>query len=397
MSRTSLVVPLILSVLLVSGACGSVPKRNPVPPEFGPTAEIPGIPGARYWGDEAPLLADQWLNLPQAEVDALFPALVDSEHDYLALSGGGADGAFGAGLLNGWTEEGSRPEFDIVTGTSTGALIAPFAFLGPEYDGVLRKFYTSLSTKDIITMRSTLRGLTSDAVADSAPLKGLIAELITEETLTKIAAAHKLGRRLLVGTVNLDAMRPVVWNMGVIASSDHPGRLELFRAVLLASASIPGAFPPVFIQVEAGGETYDEIHVDGGTCAQVFFLPVGLSWKTVQKRLRVKSPTTIYVIRNSKVDPKWESVEPSIVNLAGRSISSLIRTQGLGNLFRIWFDARENGMEYRLANISSTFAYEPKEAFDTEYMKHLFDHGYQLAKSGFPWRETPPGYVEEED
>jgi predicted patatin/cPLA2 family phospholipase len=381
----------LIAILVLAAACGTVPKRNAVPAEEGLEAEIPGIPLARYWADRPPHVAKEWLRLSDQEIEEMFPALLDGEHDYLAISGGGADGAFGAGLLKGWTDTGTRPKFEIVTGISTGALTAPFAFLGPDYDDELRHFYTTVRTKDILEKRSTLVGLTSDAMADSEPLRKLIEQVVTEEMIEKVAEEHRRGRRLLVGTSNLDAMRPVVWNMGVIAASDAPHRVELFRSVLLASASIPGAFPPVFIEVEAGGKTYDEIHVDGGVCAQVFLLPVGMDWKAIEKKLRVKGKARVWVIRNSKLDPKWESVEPSIMALAGRSISSLIRTQGIGDLYRIWIDARENGMDYNLAYVPKSFAVEPKEPFDPEYMERLYDVGYRLAKVGYDWKKAPPG------
>jgi len=383
---------LVLSaVLILTAACGSVPKRNGVPPELGPEAEIKGIPYARYWGDRAPnSLPIVRAMTPEALKD-LYPALHGRDHHYLAVSGGGANGAFGAGLLNGWTASGTRPEFTIVTGVSTGALIAPFAFLGPEYDAVLKKFYTTISTEDLIVLRSLLRGLTSDAMADVEPLEKLIAEVYDEEVIDRIAVEHRRGRRLLVGTVNLDAARPVVWNMGEIAASDAPNRVELFHSVLLASASIPGAFPPVFIPVVAGGKEYDEVHVDGGTCQQVFLFPVGVNWAEIQRQLSVTNRPRVWVIRNSRLDPVWELLTPDIMSLVGRTIESLIRTQGIGDLYRIWIDAKDHGMDFRLAFIPDSFTRKETEPFDKEYMVELFGVAYELALNGFPWRDAPPG------
>jgi hypothetical protein len=383
--------PLSLTLCLFLVACGSVPSRNAVPPDLGLEAGIPGIPLARFWGDEGPHAARHWESLPAAELDALHPAVVDCEHHYLAISGGGENAAFGAGLLKGWTEHGSRPEFQIVTGVSAGALLAPFAFLGPECDDLLRKLFTTTSTDGILEKRSTLAGLTSDAMYDSEPLRRLLAEAVTEEMLEKIAAAHRSGRRLLIGTTNLDAMRPVIWNMGAIAASDAPHRVELFRSILLASASIPAVFPPVLVPVEIDGKPYDELHVDGGTCSQVFLLPTNMNWEEVKARLRVRGQTKLYVIRNARVEPKWKPIEPGILEITGRAISTLIRTQGLGDLYRIWIEARENGMDYHLAYISSTFALEPEELFDTAYMVELYDVGYRMARIGYPWEKAPPG------
>jgi predicted acylesterase/phospholipase RssA len=185
---------------------------------------------------------------------------------FLAVSGGGDNGAFGAGLLNGWTETGTRPEFKLVTGVSTGALIAPFAFLGPDHDGTLKRFYTTLAPSDILEMRSLLAAITSDALADNAPLWQLVENVVDQALLDAIAAEYNdKGRLLLVATVDLDARQSVLWNMTKIAASDDPKALELFRSVMIASAAIPGTFPPVMIDVELDGQAYQEMHVDGGT------------------------------------------------------------------------------------------------------------------------------------
>jgi hypothetical protein len=385
---------LVLSVL--GAACGTVPERNAIPPQLGPKATIPGIETRdseplRIWGDERTPLADEWLAMPAAEVRARFPALYGAPHRYLAISGGGPDGAFTAGLLNGWTESGTRPTFAFVTGVSTGALIAPFAFAGPEYDAALEEFYTSVTTKDILEMRGKLAGLTSDALADSTPLQALLARVVDDKLLEKVAAEHRKGRRLMVGTTNLDAGRPVVWNMGAIAASKLESKLELFRSIMLASASIPVVLPPVFFQVEADGRTYDEMHGDGGCCAQVFLLPVGVDWKAIETKFDAKGMPRVYVIRNSQVRPKWVMLEPRFAAIVEATINALIRTQGIGDLYRIWIDAKENGLDYNLAYIPESFDVKPKEMFDKEYMRALYDLGYERARKGYPWEKIPPG------
>ena len=182
------------------------------------------------------------------------------ERDYLSISGGGANGAFGAGLLKGWSESGNRPEMTIVTGISTGALIAPFAFLGSE----LELLYTTMSTSELIKKRSLIAGLTSDALADTSPMRELLLKHVDEEIIEKIAQEHTRGRRLLIGTTNLDAKRPVIWNIGAIAAVGTDESAQLIRDVMLASASIPGVFPPVRLKVQVGTQEYDELHVDGG-------------------------------------------------------------------------------------------------------------------------------------
>ena len=187
--------------------------------------------------------------------------------------GGGANGAFGAGLLKGWTESGTRPAFKLVTGISTGALIAPFAFLGSGYDATLEDFYTTITTKDIYRERSYFAILFDpSSMTDTTPLQKIVAKQVDENVLAAVAQAHRQGRRLFIGTTNMEAGKLVIWDMGAIAASGKPGALELFRKVMLASAAIPVAFPPVFIPVKAAGKEYEEMHVDGGTAAQVFFL-----------------------------------------------------------------------------------------------------------------------------
>jgi predicted patatin/cPLA2 family phospholipase len=370
--------------------CASVPKRNPVPEVLSEIAQIPGIPMARIWGDELPPNLDKALAELKAQLRANNPEALGRPHIYLAISGGGANGAFGAGLLVGWTQARDRPSFDIVTGISTGALIAPFAFLGPAYDMHLKDVYTTVSTEEIIRVRGLLKIITGDAATSTAPLKKLIARYYGQKMLAAIAAEYEKGRRLFIGTTNLDAERPVFWDITAIAASRDSKALELVHKILLASASIPAAFPPVYIKVEANGQRYDEMHVDGGTTTQVFLFPAELDWRGVAGRLKIEGKSSAYVIRNSFIRPQWEAVDPRLVPIAKRSISSLIRTQGVGDIYRIYIEAQKAGIDYNLAYIPTDFQEKPKEEFDPEYMQKLFDLGYGLAKDGYPWAKTPP-------
>jgi hypothetical protein len=383
--------PLILLTALLT-ACATGPERNAVPQDQAKAAGIPGIERARAWGDEPPVWLDRSLfGLSDAETRARFPGIYGRPHQYLAISGGGSDGAFGAGLLNGWSAAGTRPEFTIVTGISTGALIAPFAFLGPEYDAVLREIYTRYSTKDLLRKRYWIEILGRESVADTAPLRAKIAEYITPEVIERIAAEGSRGRRLFIGTVNLDLARPVVWNITEIAASRHPHALELIRDIMLASASIPGAFPPVYIAVEGtDGRRYDEMHVDGGTATQVFLYPLGLDWKRVLRKLKVPGTPKVYVVRNSKITLDPEAVPRRLPAIAERAISSLIRTQGIGDMYRMFLGAKRDGLDYKLAYVPDDFAVKSNEPFDPVYMSALYDLGYRLAKDGYPWSTAPP-------
>ncbi|MEE9142444.1 MAG: patatin-like phospholipase family protein, partial [Gammaproteobacteria bacterium] len=213
---------LVVFVVLLQ-ACASTPERNPVPEELLPQVVVPGIPNARTTAprtaDEVEAMKDHFL-VTAAELAA--GVGTGPYSDFLAISGGGSEGAFGAGLLVGWSAAGTRPEFQVISGVSTGALIAPFVFAGPEYDDVLETFYTTTDTEDIMDRLGLVKILRGPALADTGPLRKIIATSIDDEFLAKVAAEHRKGRRLVIGTTNLDAQTPVVWNMGAIAESGQP-------------------------------------------------------------------------------------------------------------------------------------------------------------------------------
>ena len=383
-----------VALLLTLTGCASTPERQPLPPEYTLKAVIPGIPDARFWGDEWPTFAAERFEIfTVADFQREFDAVYERPHNYLAISGGGANGAFGAGLLVGWSATGERPEFSMVTGVSTGALTAPFAFLGPDYDDEMKEVYTSTTTHDIATKRNVLDAAFGDSMTDTAPLKKLIAKYIDAEMINAIAREHKRGRRLFVGTVNLDAARSVIWNIGAIAASDYPQKTELIRELLRASAAIPVAFPPVFISVEAEGKRYDEMHVDGGTGSQVFVYPAAADWRLITEKLKVKGKPQVYVIRNSFLDPDYQGMKRNVLPIASRTIDSLIRTQGVGDLYQIYALCRRDGNDFNLAYIPSDFTEKPTEGFDPVYMKKLFARGYQMALQGYPWDKAPPGFI----
>ena len=397
--NSSILAILCTALLLLAQGCATPGRLAAVPVQDTTRAEIPGIPHARYWvtSDIEPFIRDA---LASAQREQAYLARTGHQGplppvNFLAISGGGDDGAFGAGLLVGWTASGTRPEFKGVTGVSTGALIAPFAFLGPEEDAALREVYTMIGPQNILKPRGLLAALTDDGLADNSPLFELISRHINAEFLARIAREYQdKGRLLLVGTTDLDARRPVIWNMGEIAmaAQDNPKALDLFRKIMLASAAIPGAFPPVMIDVEVNGKPYQEMHVDGGTQAQVFLYPVGMFDRIRQEGIKLPPrERSVYVIRNARLDPDWASVDRNTLTIAGRAISSLIQTQGVGDLYRIYLTAQKDGLDYNLAFIGADFNAEHKEDFDTAYMRALFDYSYQLAKQGYPWQKAPPG------
>jgi predicted acylesterase/phospholipase RssA len=385
---------LVAACAIMFAAC-AVEMREVVPPQLTDKAKVVGLESRpiRMWGDEAPAnlvkgIAE--LENQRRSNGGRGTTRGDEVESILVISGGGSDGAFGAGLLNGWTNNGKRPTFSVVTGVSTGALMAPFAFLGPRYDALLKEFYTQYSTDDILrpTIIAGLFG--GAALTSSEPLANLIAKYVDRRLLSEIAAEHKKGRRLLVGTTNLDAERPVIWNMGEIASVGSDRSLALFRRVILASASIPGVFPPVLINVEAGGKVLQEMHVDGGTTDNAVLLPLTTNLKAIDRQLRIRARRRLYVIVNSHLNPEWKSVKPSTIDIASRSVITLIKQQTLSDVQKLYAFSSKNGLDYYLATVPDEFQEKPKEAFDKKYMTDLFNVGQRLGREGYKWMRKPP-------
>ncbi|MGZ8213818.1 MAG: patatin-like phospholipase family protein [Methylosarcina sp.] len=388
-------ISIFVGATLILSGCSLPVRQSAVPQIWSEKAEVVGLPGIRYVvRAEMPgftqdalesFYREQTYLVQQGQTGALPPA------NFLALSGGGDNGAFGAGLLCGWTAAGNRPEFKGVTGISTGALIAPFAFLGPKYDAPLKDVFTKSTPKDILEARYFLAAVFEDAMADNAPLGLLVKKYITEDMLKEIAQEDAKGRLLLMATTNLDARQAVIWNMGKIAASGHPDALELFHKIMLASAAIPGAFPPVMIDVEADRKRYQEMHVDGGAAAQVFLYPPALKVAELSKQRGIVRERRLYLIRNARLDPDWAEVERRTLSIAGRAIDALIQSQGVGDLYKIYAETQRDGIDFNLAYIPKSFDALHKEDFDTDYMRKLFQTGYDLAVKGYLWEKTPPG------
>ncbi len=386
----------LLSLILIVGiaGCGDSRVRRPVPEELVNVAHVPGMPDVRTSSGQAGA-AEFRRSLVESivqEGDRYVGPDGMRHWDILALSGGGANGAYGAGVLNGWTDSGTRPEFKIVTGVSTGALGATFAFLGPAYDAELQRVYTTVHTDDILRRRSVF-GWT-DALSDSHPLAGLIAECCTPEVVAQVAAEHAAGRRLYVGTTDLDEDLFVIWDMGAIASYGTPEAVELYRQVLLASASIPIVFPPVYLDVEANGEMYDEMHVDGGVKAQVFVGGILIDSDAVAAESGVDPDSIqcdIYIIRNGRLRLGYSQVEPNLSAIGSKTVTSMINFNAVGDLYRIYLVSGLRGANFNLAYIPEDYVSEGDEQFDPEEMTRLFNLGYGEAQAGYPWRTTPPG------
>ena len=381
----------LMTATLLSG-CGTLARDRAVPPELHGQEHIGNMPGVRYQA-----LSKAGIEEILSDIKSSVEASKTTKHgvaNYLSISGGGDNGAFGAGLLVGWTLHGDRPKFDLVTGVSTGALIAPFAYLGPDYDAVLKSVYTETQPSDIYLERGLMGVLFGEAMGDTSPLFRLITKHIDADLLKNIADEYKRTNRwLLVATTNLDTGTPVIWNMGKIAQVSTPEALDLFRKILLASASIPGAFPPVMIDVVADGKNYQEMHVDGGATMSVFLYPAALGVAAREEHvLATSKKRKAYIIRNARIDADWQEIERDTLSIMGRAVAQLIQSQGYGDLYRIYQTTQRDHVEFNLAYIGADFNFHHAREFDRQYMNALYQYSYQLGKAGYPWVHTPPGY-----
>lgn len=384
----------------VAVGCGTLPRSAP-PLDLIGTARIAGLPEeARSHG----LGASEALQVDfaQAMLDGKDEKTCDTLDGHpvfcvLVLSGGGGYGAYGAGVLNGWSASGKRPEFQIVTGVSTGALMAPFAFLGSDFDAQLKQQFTSIETDDDILKRRRLVSiLRSDSVSTTEPLAARIEAAITAEVLELIAQEYKRGRRLYVGTTNMDSQSFVVWNMGSIAASSHPGKLDLFHKIMLASASVPIAMAPVFFEVELDGQTYDEMHADGGVQAQFFVPLVSINLPDAIAYARARgldyTPTPrMYVIRNSTFEPAPQTVKRNLADIGVRTIKSFTQSMGRSDLAQIYAIAKARGTDFSYTEVPADFAWKAKGVFDGPTMRELFQVGFDRAQTDELWSSTPPG------
>ncbi|WP_254598345.1 patatin-like phospholipase family protein [Polynucleobacter arcticus] len=378
--------------MLALAGCSSLQRKAAVPSQQMGQAQIAGLSGVRYLVASQSSI-DQMAGDIQAGFKVRDEKTLNTPANYLSLSGGGDDGAYGAGLLIGWAERGDRPQFNLVTGISTGALIAPFAFMGKEYDPALREVYTKYGPRDIFIERGLVSGILSDGLSDTTPLFQLISKYIDQDFLRKVGNEYTSKNRwLLIGTTNLDAGVPVVWNMGKIASIGTPEALDLFRKIMLASASIPGAFSPVMFDFEVAGQSFHEMHVDGGAITQVFLYPSALSQRAQDLKLKLQKQRNAYIIRNARLDPEWRETERGTLSIIQRAISSMIQTQGIGDLYRIYHTTQLDGVGFNLAFIGSDFKFPHKSEFDTSYMQALFEYGYKQGLGGKEWQKYPPGY-----
>jgi patatin-like phospholipase len=364
----------VLLCSLALAACTSLP-RTPYSAADASSSRVLDMDGLRRYTDE-PVTKFRFEKDDRS-----------STRTYLALSGGGADGAYGVGVLNGWTAAGTRPTFSVVSGVSTGGLIAPFAFLGSQYDDTLREVYTSGIASSLLDDPSIIRVLFGSGLFGNKRLRELVARYVGPEILAAVARENAKGRKLLVVTTDLDTQRTVVWDMGKIAAVGSPEALRLFRDVMAASASIPLVFPPILIEAEGQGRRFEEMHVDGGVTAPVLTLPDALLFRG---RLPGNSRMNIYILVNKKLERTFELVSNSTLDVASRSLSSITQSQTRSVIFSTYDFAKRNRWGFHLSYIERDYPASRSEGFDTAYMRALYQHGYEKAASGRAWTSTLP-------
>jgi predicted acylesterase/phospholipase RssA len=390
-ARTSLFVIIACFAAGLIG-CASLDRLPDVKLSEAHQASISGITDVRFYPDrDAKAIEELALKIYERQRKFTGKFAKTPAH-FLVISGGGDNGAFGAGLLAGWTAHGDRPQFNLVTGISTGALTAPFAYLGSEYDSTLKQLYTQIESKDVFTKRGLLAAVADDAMTDTAPLKNMIARYFDQSMVEKIAEEYGKGRLLLIATTNLDQARPVIWNIGAIAESRRPEARDLIMKVLLASAAIPGMFPPVMFDVEMNGKLYQEMHVDGGVMAQAFLYPTSLKLQRLSKNANADRRRSAYIIRNGRPFRDEEDVKRSTVSIAMQAVSTMTASSGLNDTYRIYLTAKRDGVDFNLAFIDDDFTVPYKGPFDQGYMQALFDYGYRKGMAGYHWRKRPFGY-----
>lgn len=372
-----------LSLILMLGACASG-ARSSFDVQDREGAHPMGLVSAPNHPIRVYLDAEDRAEIFQQGFREGMPLGPDGHLDFIALSGGGSNGAFTAGLMKGWTETGERPDFEVVTGVSTGALAAPFVFLGPDYDDRLAEAYTGGAAAGLLQSRG-FNALVGSGIYKSEPLKDLVARYVDEDMLRAIAAEYAKGRLLLVATTDLDSQRGVSWDMGAIASQGTPEALALFRSVLVASASIPGAFPPVLIQSTNAGLEFEEMHVDGGVTTPFLAVPETLwSFREPSRTLR---GARFYVVVNGRTNASFDITRDTPQGVLARSLDVLLRASLITTLAGNAAFADRNDLFFRFAALPDDSEASALD-FSVESMTQVYEVGRQGAISGDAWRTT---------
>lgn len=355
--------------------------RLPAPIDI--PARIPGFDGVRLTIEEAEE------SLDMAADRLALPRSLWSREDFniLAISGGAAGGAFGAGVLAGLTRAGRRPRFAIVTGVSTGALIAPFAFLGSEWDDRLIDAYTGGHAANLLSI-ARLGGAFTGALFKTEALEGLITPFVDEPMIDAIAREHALGRRLLVATTDLDRQRTCIWDMGAIATRGGPEAVALFRSVLVASSSLPGIFPPRRFVCEHEGALYEEMHVDGGVSTPLFVMPDALlRWNKLGRRLQ---RGRVYILVNTMLDQAPRTTPTGLPSVLVRSFDTMLRYSYRQALEVAGAYCASHNLPLSVTSIAPQADGASMMNFDTAAMRRMFDQAVERAAGDSLWSTPIP-------
>ncbi len=373
----------IVALALLVSACVNVETRTPFNANMLADAKIAGFENIRLYVDAsaADVSAARAMYLPETGKD---------RPNYLALSAGGEGGAYGAGYLNGWTRRGDRPAFDVVTGVSAGALIAPFAFVGSSVDAELAAFFQDGMASQLNQRNSLLQGVFGQSLYPSGPMSLLIKSQVNDDLIDQVADRHRAGARLLVLTTNLDAGRGVVWNIGAVAASDQPTRYDLFRSVLQASASVPAFFPPTEIVSQSSGTQLTELHVDGGTIRQLLFLPDAALSNSVAQALLPRQKPVLYVIINQRLEPDFMMTRDQTLAVGRRAYSVLINASTRETLTAEYEFATAQGIQFQMTHIPASLVEQVGKPADQAYIEAAFDLGLTDGANG-QWFSTPGG------
>lgn len=373
---------LLLAVVLT--ACSST-ERNPDPVTF--TMMPHSFEAIRMWDEYNPTELNGMI---QSKTEIWIEESQDKQSlNYLALSGGGFNGAFSAGILTAWTERGDRPQFDVVTGISTGAIVSVFAYLGSDYDDVLTELYTETDFTDLFHFRNIFSLVRNQSLLDTSPFEQKVRQILNDDLVAEIAEQNKKGRHLIIGTANIDNQRLALWNIGRIAEYGTPEATALIQEIVIASSSVPGAFPARKIEFEQGGQHFDELHVDGGVIRQVFFAP---SWVDLRD---LKVEQNLYVIRNGSLKSEFQPVSYKLSRISERAINTLMLNQGIGDVEHIYHNARQQGINFNLAYIDEDFeTSEYVSPYSDEFMAELFEYSHEKMQQGKAWQAVPPSLPE---
>lgn len=375
----------LLSACLALGAC-ITPDRIAGPPPAPSNAALMGFSAHVRTNGHDRRTEDL------TEIVTRLRGAADGSLDILALSGGGAGGAYGAGALIGLTEAGARPQFEVVTGVSTGAMIAPFAFLGSQWDRQLEEAYTGPLTENLLRRRG-VSALLRPGLYFGDPLHALVDHFVSQDLVDAVARESRRGRLLLVQTTNLDTQDAIVWNLGEIAERGGEEARVLFRDVLIASASVPGVFPPVMINVVADGAPQQEMHVDGGVTSSFFVMPQIVALWSDEQMAELRGGN-IYVIVNGQLDNRLNATPLNTVPIVSRSFETSQMFQARATLALTTEFARRNRLSMRFTRIPRDYEFHGPLEFESGSMRALFEFGRTQAREGALWT-TPEDFVEQ--